>query len=57
MLEHRPVPAPDEVHDCELCRALLGLASSAVANRAAAEQRRATMRVVDPQPAMRRRPR
>jgi hypothetical protein len=42
----RPAPTVDPVHDCELCRALLALAESAVRNRAAADERRATMRVV-----------
>jgi hypothetical protein len=32
----------DPVHDCELCRALLALAESAVANRAAADEDDAT---------------
>lgn len=36
----------EPIHDCELCRALLALAESAVANRAAAAERRDTMRVV-----------
>lgn len=45
MLDRRPAPV-DDACDCELCCALLALAESAAANRAAAESRRATMRVV-----------
>ncbi len=41
----RPDPAA-EACTCELCRALLALAESAVRNRAAAEAQRARMRVV-----------
>lgn len=46
----RPAPAADPVHDCELCRALLALAESAVANRAAAERRRVTIHLVEEEP-------
>lgn len=43
----QPISRVDKVHDCELCRAVLELAESAVRNRAAAAEGRATIRVVD----------
>lgn len=46
MLERRPDPAA-EACECELCRALLELAASAVRNRAAAASRRATIHLVE----------